>query len=312
MLAVADGRPELLEPLVPGLRYLAAEALYAVREEMAVSLADVLDRRTRSSLRDARATAAAAGRASSTRSTINAARAAMTVPTPVEAPRQGFGLAPKRGGKSKLQERLDKQAARDGSPVKKAFLASVTAVALTGGAYASLSLADGSGLPDINLPGLPAPPRDPESARLRQARALDVLAESTFYLGDGPGAEAPYRQEAAIIDALARDAPANASLLADLRSDKGMGWIPPHMWFTYLKLEVAARDLGYDLAVSTSPDAVPSLTAAGVTAARAHRIDVPAGGSAVWPLLAAVAAGVAAFGIGSLLNRRRHPGALAA
>ena len=98
--------------------------------------------------------AAAAGRASSTRSTINAARAAMTVPTPVEAPRQGFGLAPKRGGKSKLQERLDKQAARDGSTVKKAFLASVTAVALTGGAYASLSLADGSGLPDINLPGL--------------------------------------------------------------------------------------------------------------------------------------------------------------
>lgn len=105
-------------------------------------------------LRASMGAAAAAGRASSTRSTINAARAAMTVPTPVEAPRQGFGLAPKRGGKSKLQERLDKQAARDGSTVKKAFLASVTAVALTGGAYASLSLADGSGLPDINLPGL--------------------------------------------------------------------------------------------------------------------------------------------------------------
>ncbi|WAC60507.1 hypothetical protein [Brevundimonas sp. SL130] len=100
--------------------------------------------------------AAAAGRAASTRSTIDAARAAMITPAlPAEAPpRQGFGLAPKRGGKSKLQERLDKQAARDGSTVKKAFLASVTAVALTGGGYAFLTIADGSGLPDIQLPGL--------------------------------------------------------------------------------------------------------------------------------------------------------------
>ena len=73
------------------------------------------------------------------------------------APRQGFGLMPKRGGKSKLQERLDKQAAKDGSTVKKAILASVTAVALTGGAYASLTLADGSGLPEIDLPGLSGP-----------------------------------------------------------------------------------------------------------------------------------------------------------
>jgi glycerol-3-phosphate dehydrogenase len=62
VLAVADGRPDLLEPLVPGLHYLAAEAVYAVQEEMARSLADVLDRRTRASLRDARATAAAAAR----------------------------------------------------------------------------------------------------------------------------------------------------------------------------------------------------------------------------------------------------------
>ncbi|WP_299172328.1 hypothetical protein [uncultured Brevundimonas sp.] len=104
--------------------------------------------------------AAAAGRAASTRSTIDAARAVMTTPVaPEAAPRQGFGLMPKRGGKSKLQERLDKQAAKDGSTVKKAFLASVTAVALTGGAYASLTLADGSGLSEIDLPGLPGLPR---------------------------------------------------------------------------------------------------------------------------------------------------------
>ncbi len=62
VLALADGRPELLDPLVEGLHYLEVEALYAVRHEMAGSVADVLDRRTRASLRDARAAAAAARR----------------------------------------------------------------------------------------------------------------------------------------------------------------------------------------------------------------------------------------------------------
>jgi glycerol-3-phosphate dehydrogenase len=65
VLSMADGRPDLLEPLVPGLHYLGAEAVYAVREEMAGTLADVLDRRTRASLRDARGTAAAATRVAS-------------------------------------------------------------------------------------------------------------------------------------------------------------------------------------------------------------------------------------------------------
>jgi glycerol-3-phosphate dehydrogenase len=60
VLAVAEGRPELLDPLVPGLRYLKAEAVYAARAEMACSVADVLDRRTRASLRDARGAATAA------------------------------------------------------------------------------------------------------------------------------------------------------------------------------------------------------------------------------------------------------------
>jgi len=60
VLSVAEGRPELLEPLVGGLHYLGVEAVYAVRHEMACSIADVLDRRTRASLRDARSAAGAA------------------------------------------------------------------------------------------------------------------------------------------------------------------------------------------------------------------------------------------------------------
>lgn len=104
-------------------------------------------------LRASMGAAAARGRASSTQSTIDAARAAMTAPEAAEEPRQGFGLKP-RGGKSKLQERLDKQAARDGSTVKKAFLASVTAVALTGVFYGYTTLADSGDLGDLRLPGL--------------------------------------------------------------------------------------------------------------------------------------------------------------
>ncbi len=44
--------PTLGEPLVPGLPYLRAEAVYAVRHEMATTLDDILLRRTRAHLLD--------------------------------------------------------------------------------------------------------------------------------------------------------------------------------------------------------------------------------------------------------------------
>ena len=52
--------PGLAAPLVPGLPYRRAEAVYAVRYEMATTLDDVLSRRTRARLRNRDATAAAA------------------------------------------------------------------------------------------------------------------------------------------------------------------------------------------------------------------------------------------------------------
>jgi glycerol-3-phosphate dehydrogenase len=60
VLALAEGRPELLEPLVAGLPYLRVEAVWAARQEMAVTVDDVLSRRTRASLRRAEATVDAA------------------------------------------------------------------------------------------------------------------------------------------------------------------------------------------------------------------------------------------------------------
>ncbi len=58
--AMRDARPDLREPVVEGLPYLGAEVVYAAREEMAQSVDDVLSRRTRAVLQDARAAARAA------------------------------------------------------------------------------------------------------------------------------------------------------------------------------------------------------------------------------------------------------------
>jgi glycerol-3-phosphate dehydrogenase len=58
--AMIDADAGLGLPLVPGLPYRRAEALYAVRYEMATTLDDVLARRTRARLLDRDATAAAA------------------------------------------------------------------------------------------------------------------------------------------------------------------------------------------------------------------------------------------------------------
>jgi len=60
VLELASGRPELLDALVPGLPHLRAEAVWAVRHEMAMTVDDILSRRTRSVLRRALAAAEAA------------------------------------------------------------------------------------------------------------------------------------------------------------------------------------------------------------------------------------------------------------
>ncbi|MBJ7330063.1 MAG: glycerol-3-phosphate dehydrogenase/oxidase [Solirubrobacteraceae bacterium] len=54
VLALADGDPELLAPLAPGLDVLRAEVIHAVRAEGALDADDVLDRRTRIGLVPAR------------------------------------------------------------------------------------------------------------------------------------------------------------------------------------------------------------------------------------------------------------------
>lgn len=50
VLALAESDPDLAAPLVEGLPYLRAEAIFAVRYEMALTIDDVLSRRTRARL----------------------------------------------------------------------------------------------------------------------------------------------------------------------------------------------------------------------------------------------------------------------
>ncbi len=60
VVALGTTDPRLMEPLVPGLPYVKAEAVHAARAEMSVTLDDVLSRRTRARLFDRPATVAAA------------------------------------------------------------------------------------------------------------------------------------------------------------------------------------------------------------------------------------------------------------
>jgi hypothetical protein len=63
---------------------------------------------------------------------------------------------------------------------------------------------------------------------------------------------------------LARDESASDQLVADLRADKGMQWMPDSMWLTYLRLFVPAGLLTYDLAVDAHGTGRPSPVAAGL------------------------------------------------
>src|SRR2546425_1010607 len=64
---------------------------------------------------------------------------------------------------------------------------------------------------------------------------------------------------------LDHSAAATSSLLTDLRSDKGMGWIPQSGWLTKIAIDASASQLTYDLAVDAKGTS-PSRVAAGLQA----------------------------------------------
>jgi len=65
---------------------------------------------------------------------------------------------------------------------------------------------------------------------------------------------------------LERSELASKSLLDDLRSDKGMEWVPDRMWFSYLRIGEQSGRLRHDLAIDKTGDHAPSAVAAGLEA----------------------------------------------
>jgi Uncharacterized protein conserved in bacteria (DUF2330) len=88
--------------------------------------------------------------------------------------------------------------------------------------------------------------------------------------------------------ALEQSGPASGQLLADLRADKGMEWLPAAgMWLSYLRIDSTAGELTHDLAVDTSGRRSPSPVAAGLAvpgsaAGTGTGVPSPAGGAASW------------------------------
>jgi hypothetical protein len=80
--------------------------------------------------------------------------------------------------------------------------------------------------------------------------------------------------------------PASSSLLTDLRSDRGMKWLPSTgMWLTYIRVNETAKNLTHDLAIDASGYGRPSPVAAGYPVA-----DGAAPWPVVWTALAAIVA----------------------
>lgn len=179
--------------------------------------------------------AAAQGRAAnSTRQAIDAARAAMTE-SETPAPRSGFGL--KRGGKSRLQERLDKQASKDGGTVRKALGASAVAVVLTAtGAVAFSELTDAG----IHIPGLPA-------SLSTEALPIAALASTPVEASPADLTRAAGLYQQAIIQ-LDSDNPAGVDLL---KQAAGLGYAPAQLQLAGLYQD-GGKGVTIDLAASRS------------------------------------------------------------
>ena len=117
---------------------------------------------------------------------------------------------------------------------------------------------------------------------------------------------APTLLPAATGDGLVLDhtAPASASLLDDLRSDRGMEWIPESAWLMKVRVDSRAADLRYDLAVDATGQGLASRVAAGLDM---PQDDPPPAQSSVLLLgLGLILASAA--GVGVLSRRGRAPG----
>jgi hypothetical protein len=101
---------------------------------------------------------------------------------------------------------------------------------------------------------------------------------------------------------LDHSASATTSLLNDLRSDKGMGWIPQSGWLSKIAIDASASQLTYDLAVDAKGTS-PSRVAAGLEAP-AHVTSSTTGGPSSDQI---VLIGLALSAFGAIFLLRKSP-----
>ena len=105
---------------------------------------------------------------------------------------------------------------------------------------------------------------------------------------------------------LSHSASATPSLLNDLRSDRGMEWVPDDAWLTKVGIDASASQLGFDLAIDASGAGRPSVVDAGFTMPVSNAGLVAA-------LRMALALGlVTAAGVGAVVLVRWRPTTLGA
>ena len=101
---------------------------------------------------------------------------------------------------------------------------------------------------------------------------------------------------------LDHSAAATESLLSDLRSDRGMGWIPASGWLTKVAVDGEAAQLSYDLAVDASGAGAPSAIKAGLAMPGSPPPQSPVDVARL--LLALGLAGMGLLGIGLIAGSR--------
>jgi hypothetical protein len=102
---------------------------------------------------------------------------------------------------------------------------------------------------------------------------------------------------------LDHSAAATDSLLADLKSDRGMDWVPGKAWLTKVAIDGTAGQIGFDLAIDASGAGRPSAIDAGFTMPGAVVPASPADLSRLLLALGFVAVGL----VGVLLIGRARP-----
>ena len=100
---------------------------------------------------------------------------------------------------------------------------------------------------------------------------------------------------------LERSERASEALMNDLRTDKGMDWMPRSMWLSHITLSALANDLKYDLALDATGAGQPSYVAAGLTTALRDLRDAAAA-STPWAVVVGI---VLALGAAIVLGSRR-------